>query len=216
MRSKTVRKKKIYKRVSEKKKLKSVKKDRKDSKKKSPAKNKYVTLREAAEHCRVGHNTFRNYIDRYPDMPIHRRGVGRDGYQIDLKELDKWREENNLLNFKPRILSARTGEGKQGDLPGLSDERRKQKLEADLLQLKYDREMEKVVDRDEIIKFLSTRISQLAKRLDAMPTIIGKKAGLAPEVVEKIRRYADDCRFAMITDDNGYFSAPAEEINAEI
>jgi len=159
---------------------------------------KYATLREAAAHCGVSDPTLSNYINRHPDLPVVSRSTGKEGYKIDLIELDAWRERTGKLNWRPPTLRGENS-------PGISDTNRKAKIEADLLQLKYDTAIGKVVDRQEVVKMLSTRMAQFGKRIDAIPAIISRKCAATPEMVETIRKLLDEARYALSINDNGYF-----------
>jgi hypothetical protein len=164
-----------------------------------PNAKKYATIEQASGHCNISAPTFRNYLRRYPDIPIVERGI--NGYKIDLEALDEWRARTGLLTGKSPLLV-----GDNMELPLGGHKNKKEKVQTDLLQLEYDTKSGKMVEKQEVIKYFSTKMANLAKNLEYMPIVLGKKMDLAPEIIEEMRKMIDEMRHALMHDDSSYFT----------
>lgn len=182
---------------------KPVPRRRAGKKKPSAVKKKYANLRDAAGHCGCTPPTLRNYISKYPDLPVHKRGVGREGWQIDLEKLDAWRKKTGLLCENIRLP------GDVGTTRKIKQSERKSKIQTDLLELELKKKMGELVDRQQVVSHLSTKLAQFGKRMDLLPAMIGRKCTLAPAVIEEIRKYLNDAREALIREDNNFWEKPA-------
>lgn len=181
---------------------------------KSKSTKKYSTIEDAAAHCGVRAATFREYMKRYSDFPVHSKGGGGPGrgYEIDLDDLDRWREQYNRLNWTPPHF---TGEPPLED--GVPIQRpvaikdRKAAIQTDLLQIELDKERGLLIDRAEVVKAFSTIVARVAKQMDMMPGHIGRELNWPAEAVELLRTQIDKCRVAIAKNDQGFWDAVARE-----
>lgn len=189
--------------------------------KRTPKEKTYATMEEAGIHCGVSDTTIRDYVKRYPDLPVHRKGTGgkKNGYQFDLDDLDRWREKNNLLNWSPRMLAGEGAQSQNND-PNMpqrptSTKDRRALIQTELLQIELDKEKGLLVDRAEVIKACSTIFARLARQLDLIPGSIGRELSLVPELVELLRDKLDKARIAICKNDKGFWDITAAEEAAD-
>lgn len=170
---------------------------KKSTKKPTPikAKSKYAPLKKAAAHCGVTIQTFTGYVDRYPDLPIVRRGSEKHPWEIDLKALDEWRDKTGKLKPTPAA-----GEG--------GSVNKKSQLQEALLEIEVQKLRGELLNRAEVTTHLRTKFAQFAKFLDLLPSMAGRAAGCTPEQIEILRDKFEEGRKALIRDDWGFFVAP--------
>lgn len=175
----------------------------KQSKKKPAPKKEYATIGRAAAHCGVSDTTFRSFMIRHPDMPIEKRSVRNGGYEIDLDLLDKYREKNDVLNWTPvaPVLPA-------GQNPSKSSwsKDKKAQIQTELLQIELDEKLARLVPSEDVIKYFSTKMAQLAKKIDLFPAMLGCRLGFEPDVIEEVRKFSDEWRIAVVADNEGFFT----------
>jgi hypothetical protein len=82
----------------------------------------------------------------------------------------------------------------------------KGRIQTELLQLEFDKKKGLLVSRSEVIQEFAPKIARLAKGLEMMPNLFGKKWGLDDKKIKELRDYMDELRFALSRDDGGILS----------
>lgn len=193
---------------------------------------KCATLAEAAEHYGVDVRTIKATIAKYPDFPFERIGAQRNKYIFDFDEVDFWlktpdndwwrgtrephvkteRLEKNIAaaaTFDPPLNSPQPSglpETIKIQREELKQRENKSTVQTALLQLELDKKRGLLVDREEVVTFFSMKMATLAKQLELLPNLIGKKMGLNDETIRLFRDHLDEARHAMAADNKGYFA----------
>jgi hypothetical protein len=74
------------------------------------------------------------------------------------------------------------------------DKSTKSQVQTALLQLELDKKRGRLVDRDDVINELAPVVVALAKQLEMLPNLIGKKFGYTDEAIRFLRDYLDQAR----------------------
>ena len=160
---------------------------------------KIASLEAAAMHCRCTGRTMKLYFEKYSDLAeraIKSRGMkGPDSWQIDLNELDRWRQETGFLVFDDESVGG-TGPLRRN----ISATEKRAGLQAEKLEMEIARIRGEVLDKTEVVSKLRTAFAQLAKGLDNMPAKLGATCNLPGDVIEKMRDQLDTMRRALVVE----------------
>lgn len=168
---------------------------------------KLHSLEEAALHCKVTARTLKLYMEKYPDLvasAVKARGTGHksNGWQIDLVALDTWRRKTGFLVTDDIGPMGEFGTTRRR----IPETERRARLQSEMLEMEIAQKRGNLIDKTEVISKMRTAFARLAKRLDLLPNIVGRKCELSPEVVEVMRNELDGARRSLALDSDEYFS----------
>jgi len=177
------------------------------------------SLLEASDRYGVDRKTIRATVARYIDFPRVKTGGTKHGWEFNWEHVDEWLKKNTWYRGERQptasALKRQINVGtKEDDLPLSAQKIREDLLSRDnkgvvqtkLLQLELDKKMGVLVEREDIIGRMSVLVARLAKQLDMMPNLIGKKMGLPDDVIRMLRDNMDQARSAFVNDSEAIFA----------
>jgi hypothetical protein len=164
-------------------------------------------LLQTAKHFNVDRKTIRSTIAKYKNFPC-RKNPDNGRTEFDWKKISDWIDEGNDWWRGERVQPDKE------DLPDnikrlrkeINSKDSKSAVQTKLLQLEYDKKRGVLVEREEIISRMIILISRVAKQMEMMPNLIGKKMGLPNETIELFRLHMDQAREALVNDSETAFS----------
>ena len=107
-----------------------------------------------------------------------------------------------MLFRSKRQLAGLDPDEKVDSISKLKDTMQKRNAKAEvqtaLLQLELDKKRGRLVDRDDVVNEFAPIIATLAKGLEIMPNLIGKRHGLTDACIRDIRDHIDQLREGLV------------------
>lgn len=176
-------------------------------------------LLQLSEHFGVDRSTIRATVARHVDFPRMKVGGTKNGWSFNLIDVEKWLEMNTWYRGTRdpsiRALRRAINGGKEGDEIPLSAAKirddllqrdTKNSIQTKLLQLELDKKNGVLVNREEIVGRMSIIVSRLAKQLEMVPNLIGKRTGATDEQIKLWRDHLDMVRNAFVNDSKTVFA----------
>ena len=175
---------------------------------------KKLNIMTVAQTYNINRILVRKTISEYADFPIHHE---RERVYFYREEIDEWlkthvwawgvkriapstaeRVEKELSAVENNILDG-IPDGEERVLPPsiqrIRDEKEakgsKAQVQTALLQLELDKKRGQLCNRDDVISHFAPRIAMLAKGLEMIPNLVGKKLGLSDAVIREMRDQID-------------------------
>lgn len=184
-----------------------------------------VSMEKLSEIHNISRVLIKKTIANFPDFPyIAATSMGPgNGYKFDTEKVEKWLLTNDWARgntqYRPDIhprLEREAEEKREKQIAAGLDpddyvpasiqkyrdaakaKNSKSDVQTQLLQLELDKKRGDLVRRDDVINEFAPMISTLAKGLEIMPNLIGKRHGLSDAVIRDIRDHLDQLREALV------------------
>ena len=182
-------------------------------------------LLQTAEHYGIDRKTLRATVARYPKFPRRKVGGTKHGWELDWDEIDEWLKKNSWYRGRraPSMRSRINRGDDPNELPldiqkirkGILAKDTKEDIQTKLLRLEYDKKRGVLVERAEIVGSMAIIVARLAKQLELMPNLIGKKTGATDEQIRMWRDVMDQARNAFVNDADPILNAEVMDTEEE-
>lgn len=160
-------------------------------------------LLQTAKHYGVDRKTLRATIAHEPEFPREKNGGGNT-FKFYWDTIDDWLKTNDWYRGEREPRSEEPSEDLPQNIQKIRSDQltknSKSVVQTKLLELEYDKRRGVLVEREVIVGHMITVVARLAKQLELLPNLIGKKTGATDEQIRMWRDHLDQVRNAFVND----------------